>query len=70
MLTIWHGSLYVVQGGDETKFKQLRDAYDVLSNAEKRKIYDTYGKAGLEGGAGVPPSSPEDMFSAFFHRRR
>ena len=33
----------------EEKFKSLNEAYQVLSNQEKRSIYDNYGKAGLEG---------------------
>src|SRR4030095_15147544 len=50
--------------GDKTaeeKFKQLQLAYDVLSNAEDRKLYDQYGdnwRAG-KAGAGVPPPGQE-----------
>ena len=43
------------KGGDEEKFKELSSAYDCLSDAGKRQIYDTYGEAGLDnnvGGAG------------------
>ena len=37
----------------EDQFKVVNEAYQVLSNEEKRSIYDRYGKAGLEGqGAG------------------
>jgi molecular chaperone DnaJ len=35
----------------EEKFKEAAEAYSVLSDAEKRKVYDQYGLAGL-GGAG------------------
>ena len=31
------------QGGDEKKFKEINEAYQVLSNSEKRKQYDQYG---------------------------
>ncbi len=36
----------------ETKFKACNEAYQVLSDAEKRQIYDQFGHAGLEGGGG------------------
>ncbi|KAJ2081795.1 Molecular chaperone (DnaJ super) [Coemansia sp. RSA 988] len=35
------------------KFKDISEAYEVLSNAEKRKIYDQFGEEGLK--SGVPP---------------
>lgn len=31
------------QGGDESKFKEVNEAYQVLGNAEKRKQYDQFG---------------------------
>ncbi len=36
----------------EEKFKIVNEAYQVLSDEEKRSIYDRYGKAGLEGQGG------------------
>jgi len=46
--------------GDKTaedQFKQLQAAYDVLSNAEDRKLYDQYGEnwRAVKAGAGAPP---------------
>ncbi|CAI9287055.1 unnamed protein product [Lactuca saligna] len=38
--------------GAEQKFKDISNAYEVLSDDEKRSIYDRYGEAGLKG-AGV-----------------
>src|SRR5882762_10169859 len=41
----------------EEQFKQLQEAYDVLSEAEDRKLYDQYGDnwRAVKAGAGVPP---------------
>ena len=33
----------------EENFKKIAEAYEVLSNKDKRKLYDRYGKQGLEG---------------------
>ncbi len=37
------------KGGDEAKFKELNEAYEVLSNSDKRKRYDQFGHAGVGG---------------------
>jgi len=37
-------------GGDEAKFKEVNEAYHVLSDSKKRKEYDTYGQTFGEGG--------------------
>jgi curved DNA-binding protein len=41
----------------EDRFKQLQQAYDVLSNPEDRKLYDEYGDnwRAVKAGAGAPP---------------
>lgn len=52
----------------EVRFKEAAEAYEVLSDDQKRQIYDKYGHEGLQGAAGGGPrgfSSFEDIFSAF-----
>lgn len=41
------------QGGDEAKFKELNEAYQVLGNAEKRKQYDQFGHGFQNAGGGA-----------------
>ena len=48
----------------EAKFKEAQSAYDVLSDAEKRKRYDTFGHAAFEGGAATGPRSGATEWSA------
>ncbi|OUM52535.1 hypothetical protein BVG19_g1735 [[Candida] boidinii] len=47
------------------KFLQIGEAYEVLTDSEKRKIYDMYGEEGLKNG-GQPQGDPFDMFANFF----
>jgi DnaJ family protein A protein 1 len=50
------------------KFKEISMAYEVLSNPEKRRIYDQHGEQGIKegGGGGHGFSSPMDIFDMFF----
>lgn len=50
----------------ETRFKEASEAYEVLSDDEKRKIYDQFGHDGLKG-RGFDPDFTDfgDIFSAF-----
>eukprot|EP00730_Choanoeca_flexa_P017146 TRINITY_DN8214_c0_g1_i2.p1 TRINITY_DN8214_c0_g1~~TRINITY_DN8214_c0_g1_i2.p1 ORF type:complete len:343 (+),score=69.84 TRINITY_DN8214_c0_g1_i2:131-1159(+) len=58
------------------KFQEISEAYEVLSDKNKRAIFDQYGEEGLKGGAGGPGGfsggggfqarAAEDIFASFF----
>jgi molecular chaperone DnaJ len=55
----------------EEKFKACNEAYQVLSDEEKRRVYDQFGHAGLEGGGGFQGvgdvfAHMQDLFSEMF----
>lgn len=55
-------------GGDESKFKEVNEAYQVLNDAQKRQQYDQFGTAfdqGAAGGAGFDPRQWQDFSQGF-----
>lgn len=54
------------EGGDEIKFKEANEAYEVLKDQQKRQRYDQFGHAGVGGAAGGGAgSSPFEGFQGF-----
>src|SRR3954468_725003 len=51
------------EGGDEAKFKEVNEAYDVLKDAQKRQRYDQFGHAGVGGSSGG--GNPFEGFQGF-----
>ena len=64
-----HPDVCELPDADE-RFRQVAEAYEVLSNPERRQLYDRLGHAGLRGGGFQPGhfdfGSLSDLFSAFF----
>ena len=53
------------EGGDETKFKEINEAYEVLKDSQKRQRYDQFGHAGVGGNGGGFSGNPFEGFGGF-----
>src|SRR5688572_27008436 len=70
---VWHPDVNTEPGASE-RFKEINEAYQVLSDPQRRQAYDMFGRAGV-GGSGAGPegygpfggfSGFGDIFDAFF----
>ncbi|KAF8535530.1 hypothetical protein BDD12DRAFT_808476 [Trichophaea hybrida] len=66
----WHPDKNPDNPSASDKFREVAEAYEALSDAESRKIYDHYGAEGLkqhqQGGGRQRHHDPFDLFSRFF----
>jgi molecular chaperone DnaJ len=53
------------EGGDETKFKEASEAYEVLKDGQKRQRYDQFGHAGVGGSSGGGGGAGGNPFEGF-----
>ena len=55
------------KGGDPDKFKDIQNAYEILTDKEKKQMYDKLGHAGLDGNNIHTNTSSNDIFESFFN---
>lgn len=53
------------EGGDEAKFKEASEAYEVLKDPSKRQRYDQFGHAGVGGSGGAEGGNPFGAYQDF-----
>jgi DnaJ family protein B protein 4 len=53
----WHPDRNKGSEASSKKFKEISEAFEVLSDKQKRTVYDQFGEEGLKGGGGPPPGA-------------
>ncbi|KAF8335160.1 hypothetical protein F5887DRAFT_1063412 [Amanita rubescens] len=53
----WHPDRNAGSEEANQKFKEISEAFEVLSDSQKRAVYDQFGEEGLKGGGGPPPGA-------------
>jgi DnaJ-class molecular chaperone len=61
----YHPDVHKNDAAMEAKFKEVQEAYDVLSDETKRARYDQFGHAGVGAEPGYGPAGGADPFEAF-----
>ena len=65
----WHPDVNTDNGADD-RFKEVNEAYQVLSDPQKKQAYDMFGRAGVNAAGGAPNPGDfagfGDIFDAFF----
>ncbi|KAL1357246.1 hypothetical protein HN51_009194 [Arachis hypogaea] len=65
---IWHPDKNPLNKSEaEAKFKRISEAYDVLSDPQKRQIYDLYGEEALKSGQFPPPPPSSSSSSSSYY---
>ena len=49
----------------ESKFREISEAYDILMNTDKRRMYDNFGYDSISGD--IPQINPLDLFQSLFN---
>lgn len=59
---MFHDFFVFLQEDSEKKFKEVAEAYEVLTDKQKRAVFDQYGEEGLKAGGGGGGESGELLF--------